>query len=65
MFVLCLQLARMTAEISGPCGYWDDLIDTQLQSPLCAGSVITQQNVHYGKKLLNSLVLTEVLAALY
>lgn len=48
-----------------PCGYGNDLIGAQLQASVCAGSVMTQQNVHDSKKLLNALVLAEVLPTLH
>lgn len=50
---------------SVPCGYGNDLISAQLQASVCASSVMTQQNVHDHKKLLDALVLAEVLATLH
>lgn len=50
---------------SVPCGYGNDLISAKLQASVCAGSVTTQQNVHDHKKLLDALVLAEVLATLH
>lgn len=50
---------------SVPCGDWNDLISSQLQASVRASSVMTQQNVHDHKKLLDALVLAEVLAALH
>lgn len=51
--------------ISLPRAYGNDLIGAQLQASVCAGSVTTQQNIHYGKKLFNALVLAEILTSLY
>lgn len=48
-----------------PCAYGNDLIGAQLQASVCAGGIMTQQNVHDGKKLLNALVLAEVLPTLH
>lgn len=48
-----------TSEV--PCVYGNDLISAQLQASVCAGCVMTQQDVHDSKKLLDALVLAEVL----
>lgn len=48
-----------------PCVYGNDLIGAQLQASVCAGRVMTQQNVHDSEKLLNALVLAEVLPTFY
>lgn len=49
---------------SAPCGNGNDLIGAELQASVCADGVMTQQNVHDTKKLLDALVLTEVLPTL-
>lgn len=51
--------------ISVPRGYGNDLIGAQLQASVCAGRVMTQQNIHYRKKLFNALILAEILTSLY
>lgn len=48
-----------------PCVNRNNLIGAQLQASVRAGSVMTQQNVHDSKELLNALVLTEVFPTLY
>lgn len=52
-----------TSEV--PCVYGNDLISAQLQASVCASSVITQQDVHDSEKLLNALVLAEILPTLH
>lgn len=48
-----------------PCCYGNDLIGAQLHASVCAGGVMTQQNIHDSKKLLYALVLAEVLSPLH
>lgn len=57
------QIIRQTCPL--PCAYRNDLIGAELQASVQAGRVVAQHNVHDAKKLLNALVLSEVLPTLY
>ena len=48
-----------------PCGYGNDLIGAELQASVCAGGVMSQQNVHDSEELLEALVLAQVLPPLH
>lgn len=48
-----------------PCVYRNDLIGAELQASVQTRRVVAQQDVHDSEKLLDSLVLSEVLPALY
>lgn len=45
--------------------YGNDFIGAELQASVGAGRVVTQQNVHDAKELLNALVLPKVLPTLH